>query len=468
MTFLAWTVGALLALPASAFAQAADSQPLDVQARVLMGTGDAHGALRLMREHVAAHPDDRDARLDLARYLTWNGDYSAARRVLDADPAAEQTHDGQVVLASILAWAGRIDAARRINAPLLAADPDDFLPNYTQAIALRQSARPRTALPFVETVKRTKPGTKDARDLERGTHVRTDSFVALGYQHGSDSDHLTRSMPTLHADLARGDAWHYTIDLGRWDYRSPLASPFASVASGRSIAETRGLFGLRYASSLRTEWTAAIGHSTTGNDGLTLWRAGVDFRASDDWRLGLVADRDWFAASPRSVSLGVSRTGVSGHAQWTPNFDWTGDLWVRHDQYSDNNSSIDWNAAMRRAVVRQPGFLLDLGIALQHLGYDRNPGDGYYAPDNYRRYALTASSYVGLSENVGLSLQAGLGRQRDETFTSWRRANDAAVTLVCGILSPWQLNLTAAYSERVQTTGAYTGYSWGMTLTRRF
>ena len=100
--------------------------------------------------------------------------------------------------------------------------------------------------------------------------------------------------------------------------------------------------------------------------------------------------------------------------------------------------------------------------------FDDNPGNGYYAPDDYRRYALTGFSYIGISEDVGLSLQAGLGRQRDETFDSWRRANDFNAQLVFGILSPWQFSINAGYSERVQNTGAYEGHTWGVTLTHRF
>jgi len=473
---LAWIMvamqaGVLLGLPMAACAQAMqapDMQALDAQAREHMGTGDARGAVALMRAHVAAHPDDRAARLDLVRYLTWNGDFAAARRVLAADPGVERSPEGQVVLASLLAWAGRIDGAQAVNAPLLAATPDDLLPNYTQAIALRQSARPRTALPYVAAVNRIKPDGKDAVDLARGTHMRTDSLVALDYTRSSDSQDLVVSRPTLRAELAQGDALRWTAELGRWDYRAPTGSPFAAVTGERSIAETRALFGLRYASSLRAEWTAAIGHSSIDGDGLALWRAGVDYRANDDVRLGLRLDHDRVAISPRSVSLGLERTSETGSVHWTPGLDWVGDLQLRHDHYSDSNSAVEWNAALRRAVVRQPALLLDLGVALQHLSYDHDPGNGYYAPDDYRRYAVTANAYFALGENVALALQGGLGRQRDETFGSWRRANDLAASLVFGTLSPWQLSLNAAYSERVQTSGAYEGHSWGMTLTRRF
>lgn len=462
---LAWIIAAVLALPATGSAQEA---PLDAQARARMGEGDATAALRLMREHVATHPDDQAAVLDLARYLTWNGDYAAAMRVLDANPQARDSPDGQQVRAMLLAWAGRVDAARTANAPLLQQAPDALLPNYTEAIALRQTAQPATALPYVAEVERARPGSRDASDLARGTRIHTDSFVALDVQHGKDSDDLARWTPTLRAEVAQGDALRYTAELGRWRYSAPLSSPFVGVGGERSLSEDRALVGVRYAPNLRTTLGAAVGASSLDGHSQTLWRLSLDERAGDSWRFGAIADHDRLAASPRALSLGIERTGLAGSVHWTPDLLWTGDLWLRRDHYGDGNDSLLLNAALRRAVVRAPRFLLDLGGAVEHQHYDDNPGDGYYAPDDYRRFAATANAYASLGDNSGLSVQLGLGRQRDERFASWRRANDIAAALVFGIYSPWQLSLNAAYSQRVQMTGAYEGRSWGMTLTRRF
>jgi hypothetical protein len=471
---LAWVFGALLAVPTCALAQApatataSPEQPLDAQARALMWHGHAGQATDVMRDYVAHHPDDQAAVLDLARYLTWAGDFAGARHLLDLHPEATASPEGQVVLAGVLAWGGSVRSALRVNAAPLAADPDGLLPNYTEAIALRQTARPREALPYVEAVKRAKPDSKDARDLERAVRIHTDSFVALDYQHASDSDDLERSQPTLRGEIAQGEGLRWTFDLGRWAYQSPVSSPFASITGEHSIAENRGMFGLKYAPSLYTEVTAAVGDSSIDGHNTVLWRVGLDRSVSDTFRFDLQADHDRVVASPRAISLGLTRTSMAGHAQWRPNFNWTGDLWVRRDDLSDDNASTDWNAALRRAVVRRPGLSLDLGAAAEHLSFNRNPGDGYYAPNDYRRYAITASLYVGFGEDAGLSVQAGVGRQRDETFTSWRRANDISASLIVGIFSPWQLSVNAGYSQRVLNTGAYEGHTWGLTLTHRF
>lgn len=467
-----WIISALLlVLPTTVLAQAGgylQAQAQDMQARAYMAKGDLHSALPLMREHVEAHPDDRAARLDLVRYLIWSGDYAAAKEVLEADSGAEQSAEGQELLANLLAWGGRIDSALEVNAPLLQATPENFLANYNQAVALRQTTRPETALPYVETVKRLRPDSKDANDLERATQIWTDSFITLDYNRSGDSDDLDTFRPTLRADIAYNEAVRFTTELGHWDYRAPASGPFAPVTGGDSVSENYGLVGLRYAPSSQTELFGAAGYSSIDNDGEGLWRLGANYRANDDWRFRLWADHGRVAISPRSLSLGLTLDGVVAQARWTPDLRWTGDLLLRHDHYSDDNNRDAVDVAIRRAMLRQLGFMLDLGLAAQYISYDSDPGNGYYAPSDYRRFLVTANSYYSFGDDVGLAVQGGFGAQRDETFSSWRSAGDISAELVFGIFSPWELRLRSAYSNRVQNTGAYDAYYWGMALTHRF
>lgn len=467
MTSLARLIPALLALAFAGSVQAQDTA-LDAQARAHMAAGQSATALALMREHVAAHPDDRAARLDLVRYLTWNGDYAHAEAMLRADPEAADSAEGQGLHAALLAWAGRLEGAQAENAPALQANADDFFANYTQALALRQTHRPDQATPFVAAVQRLHPGSKDARDLERGTWVRTASFVAFDLGRSSDSTDLVGWRPSLVGDFALRDGLRLTAELARWAYRAPVSSPYSAINGDAQVWENRALVGLRYAPNGRTEFHGAIGQSSIPGDRTSLWRAGVDHHASDDWRFDVDLDRDRVDVSARAVSLGLTRVGGQVQAHWTPDLNWTGDLLLRRDQYSDHNNRDEIQIALRRAVVRRPGFMLDLGAAVQHFGFDRDPGHGYYSPDNYRRYSLTGSAYVAMGENAGLMLQGGLGRQRDENFTAWRSANDLSAEFVVGIFSPWELRLRAGYSQRVQNAGAYEGRSWGARLTRRF
>ncbi len=459
--------GIALALSASQVqAQQADS--LDTQARTRMSQGDSQGALELMQQHVDAMPNDDGARLDLVRYLTWAGKYARAEKNLLASPALAATEEGRTLHANLLAWGGRWQSAKAINDVLLNNSPEDFMANFNQAIILRQSAQPKTSLPFVEKVNALQPGTKDARDLARGTKVRTDSFVSLDWQQSDDSINIKSTQPRLLASVVLNDEWRITAEAGRNDLSAPLFSPYAPIYGGRSVNENRALVGARFAPNEKTTFGFAIGQSSIPNDSAGLWRASVDFSASDSWFWAAHADHDRVMISPRTASLEITRDAFELRTRFTPDMNWTANASLRFENYSDSNNRDELNLSLSRAIVRKSGFMLDLGGAVQHLHYDFDPGNGYYAPDNYQRYSITASSYIGISENVGLAIQGGLGRQHDENFTAWRSANDLGAELIVGIFSPWELRVRAAYSERVQNVGAYDGSSVGFTLTRRF
>ena len=444
------------------------AQSLDTQARQRMSEGDSRGALTLMQQHVDAAPNDDAARLDLVRYLTWGGKYSRAEKVLLANPVLAASEEGRVLHANLLAWGGRWQSAKAINAGLLSLDSEDFMANYNQAIIQRQTAQPATAMPYVDKVNALKPGTKDALDLVRGTKIHTASFIAFDLQQFDDSIDIESTQPRLLGSFVLNDKWRLTAEAGRNDISAPLFSPYAPIFGGRSIDENRVLVGARFAPTEKLAFNFALGQSHIPNDSDELWRAGLEYSASDSWSWFFNADHDRVMISPRSASLELTRDAFEMRTRFTPNMNWTANASVRFDNYSDNNDRNEWNLSLSRAVVRNSGFMLDLGAAVQHLHYDFNPGNGYYAPDNYRRYSITASSYIGISENVGLLLQGGLGRQRDENFTSWRSANDISAELVVGIFSPWELRVRSAYSQRVQNVGSYDGNSWGLTLTRRF
>ena len=437
------------------------------QAHVRMGQGDSAGALLLMQEHVAEHPDDRAARLDLVRYLIWNGAYAKAEQVLLADPGAANSDEGRGLHAYLLAGAGRVRGARALNEPLLSANADDFQANFSEAIALSQTTRPGMALPYVEAVQRLHPGTNDARDLERRAWVRRASFLTFGFTRHSSSDNLSGNQPTLWGEYFVNNRLRLTGELGRWSYHADAGSPFIALG-GDDLHESRVLVGLRYAPSEYGELQLALGRSSIDGDSTSLWRARGDAHFSDSFSAALLLDRDRVAASPLSLSLGLTRQAGELQLHWTPDLNWTGDAWLRRENYSDGNTHDDMTLALRRAALRRPKLSLDIGGVLQHMHYDFNPGNGYYAPDNYRRYGVTFHSYVGLGAETGLALHAVLGRQRDESFISWRPANDFDATLIVGALSKWEGRFTVAYTQRAQNTGAYEGVSWAFQVTRRF
>ena len=461
---LVFAIALALSAPA-AFAQA-DPSKADL-AHLRMGEGNPEAAMLLMREHVAEHPGDNAARLDLARYLAWNGDYDQAEQVLLADPAAAESPEGRALHGYILAGAGRMRGARGYDAPLLDDPAQSFQANYNEAIALSLGTRPAMADANVAAARALKPG-KDVDDLEKRVWVRKASYLRFGVPYYWSSDELSSFQPTLSGEYAVNEGLRLTGELGHWTHDADgSANPFQAIGGG-GVDEDRILLGLRHAPTEYSEISVAVGHSSLPGDGTHLWRLRGEAMFSDAFSASILFERDRLAASPRSLSLGITRSGGELHLHFTPDMNWTGDAWARRDNYSDDNNRTDVVLALRRAALRKPRLILDIGGVLEHMHYDSYTTNGYYAPDNYRRYGITAHAYVGLGTETGLSLHAVLGRQRDETFTSWRSANDLDATLVLGALSKWETRLTAAYSQRAANTGAYEGYFVGATITRRF
>ena len=154
--------------------------------------------------------------------------------------------------------------------------------------------------------------------------------------------------------------------------------------------EDRLLVGLRYAPNEYSALAFAVGHSTIPGDGTTLWRARGDMMFSDSVSATLGFEHDRQSASPRALSLGITRNSGELQLHFTPDLNWTGDAWLHKDNYSDGNNRSDVILALRRAAVRKPKLILDLGGIVEHMHYDERTLNGYYAPDNYRRYGATA------------------------------------------------------------------------------
>lgn len=459
MTLLATALGALLALPAVA-------QDRSLEAREAAARGDTAAAMTAMRAHLASNPGDVAAQKDLARYYQWTGAYAMADALLR--PLAGQDPEAAALLASNAAWAGKINEALALNAPALQRDAGDFLANYIQAVALRQTAQAYRAWPFVEAAERARPGSKDAIDLRRGTRVRTASEISLGWSLTDDSDDIQVERYGLAANIRLSDDWRLLGNWTEYEYSAPIGGGYEPIGGGTAIDDSQFWIGVSNTPAPDSRWSALVGTSDTAAGSETLGLLSWNQRVSDDWSFSVGADRNRLGISPRSVSLGLMRDQYLAQARYSPGLNWTWDGFASYQDISDGNGRTELLFAGRRAVVRNQDVQLDLGGEVNWQSYDEDPGNGYYSPENYRRASLTAAAYFPFTENTGLALRAGLGVQRDEDFENWKSANDISMEYVAGIFSDWELRLQAGYSDRAQAAGVYDASSFGVQIKRRF
>ncbi|KGI79080.1 hypothetical protein [Oleiagrimonas soli] len=430
--------------------------------------GHTAKALRLIDVYLAAHPNDHAAQLDRARFLAWMGAYAKADDALAKFGANDQ--EALALRARVLAWAERRHAALAINAPLYAADPSDDDNAWTQALILRQGEWPQQALPALATVQADKPDDKDTNDLAKAVRLPLFSWVGLTPSLYSDSDHIEIRTLDLDSSLWLADRWRLLADVTRRRHSAPFGGPFAPLLGDNHVDEDRIGSGLRFAPSPDIALELWLGNSRIdngrGGENETIGHLLFSQYASDAFRYTITADRDRVDASPRALT--VMRNGLAVDLSWTPTLRDRIDAHIAHDDFDDDNRRASALVSYARAVYRGERATLDLGVQGETQHNSLNTDNGYYSPDRYRRYAFTASSYISISDEVGLSLSTALGQQRDETFSQWKRAFDISGALTVGIFTHWQLVGRAGYSQRLNQFGRYIGSNVGLELRYRF
>ena len=487
---IAITLG-LAALPALA----QEPGMLRQQAREAAWAGRTGEALHLLDQHLATNPDDRAARLDRATWLAWTGDYAASIETLDT--LGDDGSEARALRARVQAWAGRRDAALALNTPLYTASlepqppvqlasassefdagvgqgqSDAYNIAWTQALAERLGERPERALAPLAQVQRMQPGTKDTLDLMNAVRLPLYSYVGMPVSSYADSDDIDIKGRALEANLRVSDVVRILADGTKRVHEAPVSSPFAPLGGGDQVDEMRTGLGARLSLTpdLALEgWggRSELDFANGDDDGETIGRLLVTHHASDTFSYTVGYERDRVAYSQRALSMGIVRNSGYAEMRITPTMRDTVAVRLAADSFSDDNRRRAFNADWRHAIHRGEKANVDVGLQADWLGFSEDPGNGYYSPDNYRRIAPVVSSYIALAPETALYVSAALGVQRDDTFSSWKRAFDVGADLTLGIFGPWQLVASGGYSERLNEFGQYNGTSFGLQLRYRF
>jgi hypothetical protein len=323
--------------------------------------GRTSEALRLIEAYLAEHPDDHAAQLDHARFLAWLGDYAKADDALA--PFGADDEEAAALHARVLAWAERRDAALALNAPLYAADPDDYNNAWTQALILRQGEWPHQALPALATVQAIKPDDKDSIDLAKSVRLPLFSSVGVAPSVYSDSDDIEIRSVGIDTTLWLSDRWRLLAGATRREHSATFGGAFAPLLGDNHVDENRIGAGLRFAPSPDAALELWLGNSRIdngiGSDGETIGHLRFSQYANDAFGYALTYDRDRVDASPRA--LAVMRNGLAADLHWAPTLRDRFDARIASDDFDDDNRRTSVLASYARAVHRGERVSLDLG-----------------------------------------------------------------------------------------------------------
>ncbi len=423
------------------------------------------------RVYLAKQPNVAAAVMEYIVVITDLGDYARAMELLEnyrqrfGDNLAYRKQKARV-----LAWAERPTPALAIVKELEPGLRDDYELGYTRTVALHYAHRPREALASLADVTRLRPAEdKETIDLARfiRTPLRSNVTLDFGYSAGSDDVSIrhygVRGEYVLNPEtrlFGGGDRQHITTLAG---------SGFEKPDGGTTIGYNRAWLGIQHRYSGKLSLDAQIGNGSAEGNSQFIYEVGADIQPIDELSLRLSRRQDLYAVSPRAAKLGIESRTNTLDATWVPDLRWTLASRFAYDTFSDGNDRWDIELAPRRAFLRSEHLNLDLGVSGRWFGFDRDPGNGYYAPSYYQRYALTAFTYWKISDDDGVSVAFSYGPYKDNTLSGFRSGGDIVAEGFFGLYRDWFLNVKAGLSDYGGgATGGYRSHMFEISLTRRF
>lgn len=422
------------------------------------------------RDYLARQPGVAAPWMEYIVVVTEMGDYARAMELLESyrvkfgdNPAHRKQK------ARVLAWAERPTPALGLVAELEPTLPDDYELGYTKTVALHYAHRPSDALASLAEVTRLRPDSPETLDLTRfiRTPLRSSATVGFGYFTGSDD--VTIYQAGLHGVHVINPETRLFGGTDLQRIKTKDGSGYEMTDGGNAIDYNRAWLGIQHRISPRLSLDAQVGGGRADGDSNFVYEVGADLQPADELAMRLSHRQDRYAVSPLAAELGIERRANALYATWTPNLRYTVTGNLGYDTFSDGNDRWEAEIAPRRAFVRNQLLNLDLGISGRWYGFDEDPGNGYYAPSLYQRYALTAFTYWKISDDDGVSVAFSYGPYKDNFMSGFEAGGDIVVEGFFGIYRDWYLNVKGGVSHYGgSATAGYDSNLFEISLTRRF
>jgi tetratricopeptide (TPR) repeat protein len=439
-------------------------------------------AITWYRYHLAAHPDDVEAEIGLARALAWSGRYDEAITTYEAalPHAGEYQTEIRLGIARVTAWKDAHEDARALYDVILAAAPGNLDARLGRAQVTNWSGRHREAAAAYAGILADHPGNADAReglaaaqywmgrtDLARATlgegertpaldafaHDVERSLAPAGsytFEHNTDSDDIERGIHTLRAGISTGDLTRVLGEYGHARFEQP-GRPDVSRNSLAAVWQQR----FSEAAAL----SAAVGYQWNAFDRAQL---GPEVYWKDEFNLLTVdayltyTPRDWMRwdfglfhgslANPDAIFRGIALTELSAGLDWRLRSNLLSASSLDFTFYNDDNRRIGlgerlvWQPLWRVPVRLDHRFTSTTGLG--YFGFSETNDNGYYDP----------RQYLSFYEEVALDLVfSKRARARVSGRFGWDRENGGDWFDV----GRFEVSGTAVLHRRVALTAGY-------------
>lgn len=437
--------------------------------------GELDASVQSFEKYLNKRPENKEALIEYIKVQTWRGNYGTALKNLEKyKQRFGETIDYRKQAARVLASADRPAAAMEIILPLLEDIPDDYEVLYSKTIALHNARRSSEALSTLFVMEFFRPESLESKEMRQFATANIRHYLQGGAEHYTESDSIR--ITKYHVEgglqlnpkirLMGGETLHYL--------NADAGSGLESMDGSDPVSCRNVWAGIDYQIFPSLDLSARAGGAKAdavvdGDDDLFAYRVGADYRPADAVTLMLANGRDFYTVSPRATSLGIYKESSSLRMLWTPDLYYTVDVSGTSDAYSDGNNGWEAALAPKRSVLRSRRLNLDCGMHLWWLGFDDQPGNGYYSPAFYQRYALKADGYWKINENNGISLVFTAGNQRDNTSSTFEFGSSGDIEGQLRFYRDWMLRLHFGFTHNVNThIGNFDARIYGIRLEKRF
>jgi len=362
--------------------------------------GEYAEAIDVFKGLLKEDPGNREVRLSLARTMAWNGELEAAsaesRILLDTYPG-----DIEVLLlnADIWRWRGFQGPAISLYKEILSKEPNNFDAKLGLAYAYLWKGDIPLSAQLAEELRSLSPENKEVSDLVASIRERRQSSVETGISYYEDTDDNRLKTYSISYEWTPLSTIDY-IKRVRLEYKhlSGRDQRLSNSADqvGLSLGRGPGSFGeLNLGGTivkLKRDRRDPLSHGT--------WNAGLrkDFPTGN---IQVSTKKSVLTDTPTLIEndIRVSTFAMEGQKIFRGRFILRG-AYIYKD-YSDKNSAddltIDPGIIMKKTPIK-----VQLGYRFRWLDFEKQTGNGYFDPSDFRSHQLLLTLYMERDRLFGL------------------------------------------------------------------
>ena len=463
-------------LAIESFAVVLEANPDDDESRLASAKaqswkGDYDGSANNFKKYLQNNPQKLEELMAYSRVQSWQDEYAGALEAMEK--FREFGGDQELYDRAKARYLARVDRPEKslsIVEPYVSNNPRDYDALYTQALALKQARRFKTAMHSLKIVEQIHPDTKETKDLSQIVRTPLRPNISADTHFSTDSDSIDISGVSVTGFYPINEEKYFRVGVDWENLHADASSGLNAVSGAEDVQRTGGWVGLE--GRLRENlWALGqLGFDTADeNAGTFLYKAGIAYRPDDNLRLNFLSSHGLYAVSPLTLSLDVERTANRISAIWTPDIDYVIETEFGYDFFSDDNQSWLYSLYPRRSVLRSKWLNLDFGVSGVWEGFKNDLNNGYYDPGFYQQYLGVITAFIEFSDNDNISIVVAPGIERDEDIDKFQFSANVNFELTIGLYRDWMFKVRGDF---IDTTGvvnqSYNEKSINFSLTRRF